>query len=65
MITKAYVNQEGQLFIETTLSKTYSVYPSIAHYNERRCSPDFIDRDDVNVTDFKPINLSMETLTIN
>ena len=65
LIIKAYVNQEGQLFIETPLGKTYSVYPSIAHYNERRCLPDFVNRIDVNITDLKPVNLSMETLNIN
>jgi len=65
LIIKAYVNQEGQLFIETPLGKTYSVYPSIAQYNERRCLPDFVDRDDVSVTDLNPVNLSMKTLTIN
>ena len=29
------------------------------------CLPDFVNRIDVNITDLKPVNLSMETLNIN
>ena len=37
----------------------------IVDYNERKCLPEFMIRNDVNIADFKIVKLLMQTLTIN
>ena len=64
-ISIAYVDNDGKLFIETPLANTYTVYPSIVDYNERKCLPEFMVRNDVNIADFKIVKLLMQTLTIH
>lgn len=60
-----FVNKEGKLFIETPLADTYSIYPSVEHYNQRKCYPYFEKRNSIDVSQFQKIHIDLETLTIN
>jgi hypothetical protein len=61
----AFIDPVGKLFIETPLGKTFTVYPSIEHYNNRHCYPIFQDRNQIDKSILKTVRINLNTLTIN
>ncbi len=64
-IKTAYISETGKLFIETPFTDTYTIYPSIEHYNKRLCSPEFQKKEDVNIESYKTVIIDLETLIIH
>lgn len=60
----AYVSETGELYIETPIGTTYTIYPSIDHYNNRLCLPDFIDKDKISIVGFKVVQINLDLLKI-
>lgn len=60
----AYVSETGELYIETPIGTTYTIYPSIDHYNNRLCLPDFIERDKISIDGFKVVQINLDLLKI-
>jgi len=60
----AYVSETGELYIETPIGTTYTIYPSIEHYNNRLCLPDFIDKDKISIVGFKVVQINLDLLKI-
>lgn len=60
----AYVSETGELYIETPIGTTYTIYPSIDHYNNRLCLPDFIDKDKISIVGFKVVQINFDLLKI-
>jgi hypothetical protein len=60
----AYVDSAGKLFIETPLAGTYTVYPSINHYNKRVCIPEFAKKHSVDIAELNQVFINLNTLTI-
>jgi len=61
---KAYVSEIGKLYIETPFVNTYTVYPSIEHYNKRLCLPEIQQKENIILEQYKTVNIDMNTLTI-
>ena|GEM_PF-3459045 len=61
----AFVNESGNLFIETPCSDTYTVYLSIEHYNKRLCLPGFQKKESVKIESLKTVIIDLETLKVN
>ena len=61
----AFIDNSGKLFIETPLGKTYTVYSSINHYNQRYCYPIFQDRNQIDKTILKAVWINSHSLTFN
>lgn len=60
-----FIDDNGQLFIETPFSNTYSIYPSMEHYNKRLCFPSFQKKEAINIDSMKPKYINIHTLKIN
>ncbi|MBK8243266.1 MAG: hypothetical protein IPK88_07565 [Saprospiraceae bacterium] len=60
----AYVSGTGELYIETPIGTTYTIYPSIDHYNNRLCLPEFIDKDKISIDEFKVVQINLDLLKI-
>ncbi|MCC7027650.1 MAG: hypothetical protein IT265_11885 [Saprospiraceae bacterium] len=60
----AYVSETEELYIETPIGTTYTIYPSIDHYNNRLCLPDFIDKDKISIDGFKVVQINLDLLKI-
>ncbi|MGB3227119.1 MAG: DUF6371 domain-containing protein [Saprospiraceae bacterium] len=60
----AYVSEIGQLYIETPIGTTYTIYPSINHYNNRQCILDFIKKDKISINGFKVVQINLDSLKI-
>jgi|GEM_PF-988923 hypothetical protein len=62
---RAYIDEEGKLYIETPLSDTYTIRESIEHYNKRSGSITFIKKSEMDITHFKTVFIDGNTLAIN
>lgn len=60
----AYLDKDERLYIETPLGKTFTVYPSIEHYNQRKCIPLFIDKNQIDLIFMKEVRINLNTLFI-
>ncbi len=60
----AYVSATGELYIETPNWTTYTIYPSVDHYNKMLCLPDFIDKDKISIDGFKVVQINLDLLKI-
>lgn len=60
----AYTSETGELYIETPNWTTYTVYPSIDHYNNRLGIPTFINKDRISINGFKVVQINLDTLKI-
>lgn len=60
----AFVTNTGELMIETPFADTYSIYPSISHYNERKCLPSLLNKAEVKTESRKQVFIDLQTLTI-
>jgi hypothetical protein len=58
----AYASETGELYIETPNWATYTVYPSIDHYNNRLGIPTFINKDSISIKGFKKVLLNLESI---
>jgi hypothetical protein len=63
--SQAYVDSIGNLYIPTPLSTTYSIYPSIEHYNQRSCLPSFEPKTNVNIDNMSKVIIDLKSLGIN
>lgn len=61
----AFIDNNGRLFIETPLGKTFTVYPSIDDYNHRKCIPIFIDKIQIDLAFMKEVKINLNTLSID
>ncbi len=61
----AFIDNNGRLFIETPVGKTFTVYPSIDDYNQRKCIPIFIDKNQIDLAFMKEVRLNLNTLSID
>jgi hypothetical protein len=62
--SSAFLQNGGKLLIETPMSNTYTVYPSILAYNNRECLPEFIKKQDVDMRNLLPVEHDLKTLTV-
>lgn len=60
----AYVSETGELYIETPIGTTYTIYPSINHYNNRLCLPEFIDKNKISIDGYKVVQINLDLLKI-
>lgn len=60
----AFIDQNGKLFIETPLGKTFTVYPSVSDYNNRSSYPDFIPIVEIDHNLIVEIEIDLFSLTI-
>lgn len=64
----AYTDSQGRLYIPTPFSTTYTIYPSIAHYNQRSSIRRFEPKEgissDSRVENFNSVFINTDTLTI-
>ncbi len=60
----AYVSATGELYIETPNWTTYTIYPSVDHYNKMLCLPDFIDKDKISIDGLKVVQINLDLLKI-
>lgn len=61
----AFIDNNGRLFIETPLGKTFTVYPSIDDYNQRKCIPIFIDKNQIDLASMMEVRINLNTLSID
>ncbi len=60
-----YINETGELFIETPCANTFTIYMSIEHYNKRLCLPSFENKQKINFENMDTVFIDPKTLTIN
>ncbi len=63
-IKMAYVDATGKLFIPTPVGNTYTIYPSINHYNDRLGLPHFEKKQNINIENMVTVFIDLKTLTI-
>lgn len=61
----AYIDNNGRLFIKTPLYETFTVYPSIEHYNKKLCVPIFLEKNQIDTTLLKEIRIDLNSLSID
>ncbi len=61
---QAYLDQDGRLLIETPLTNTFTVYPSVKAYNDRYRYPEFILKTKIDMNVLNKIFIDLSNLTI-
>jgi len=60
----SFIDNTGRLFIKPPSCKKFTVYQSIAEYNERKGYPSFKDLNEVNIESMKRVNIDPNTFKI-
>lgn len=63
--TQAFIDKSGKLYIRTPIGKSFTVYPSIQHYNDRIGFPDFELIENPNLVIYKEVKIDFPSLTIS
>lgn len=63
--TTAFVDAQGQLYIQTPIAPTYAIYPSIEAYNKRQCLPTFKPQKLIDTSQYTPVSIQLPTMTID